>query len=192
MKPFVSVAAAVVLTACAAPERPDYWTATRTGHGGNGSAPMTAPDLGYRAGAEAALAPHVAMRPGVHRTRSGAPWLVAHSAGFQAGGPRLNPAAAAQAALTYMERERSEPYAAQAELGNTRARFRIVTVDGSSFAVLFALNMPKADLRAPDSAALQALTAHAAQLSGCRVIGAPLVQQHKGPVRRLAAPVSCG
>lgn len=190
MKPFLMIAAAAALAGCGAPQKPDYWTATRAGYGVETGA--GAGGSGYRAKAEAALDGRAAMRPGVHHTRTGAPWLVAHSAGFQARGERLASAAAAQAAIVYQEDERRGPYAAETSLGNAQTRFRIVTVDGSSFAVLFAINMPKAELRAPGSAALKELTAYAAQISGCAVTGPALLQRERGQVRRLAAPVHCG
>lgn len=189
MKQILTIAAAALLAACSAPQKPDYWTATRAGYG---VADSSAADSGsYRAGAEAALEGPAVMRPGLHQTRTGAPWLVAHSAGFQAGGARLSGSAAAQAAIAYKLGERKSPYAAQTGLGEARTRFRIVTIDGSSFAVLFAIRMPKAELRAAGSDALRDLTAYAAQISGCAVTGPALVQRDRGAVDRLAAPVHC-
>ncbi|WP_323780831.1 hypothetical protein [Leisingera sp.] len=194
MKQILTIAAATLLAACSAPEKPDYWTATRAGYGG-GNGGSAAAGGSYRAGAEAALSPDAAMRPGLHKTRTGAPWLVAHSAGFQAGGARLAPREAAGAALAYKASERRTPYAAKTHLGDARTRFRIVTVDGSSFAVLFAISLPKTGQQAGQqigsSAALHALTAYAAQISGCTVTGAPLAERDGGQVRRLAAPVRC-
>lgn len=193
MKHGLVLAAAAILAACSAPENPDYWSATRSGHGGQSSARDAAADgADYRAAALAeAGSVGSAMRPGLHKTRSGAPWLVAHSARFQAGGARQNGQAAAVMALEYLQREQSAPYAAQASQGEARTRFRIVTVDGSSFAVLFRIRLPRADLAAEDSAALRRLTAHAAEISGCRVTGPALSRRESGVIRRLAAPVIC-
>ncbi|WP_264210643.1 hypothetical protein [Leisingera thetidis] len=190
MKLAMILPAAALLAACAAPETPDYWAATRTGFGAQAGA-HAAGGTDYRASAAAELAPAAAMRPGLHKTRTGAPWLVAHSAGFQAGGARLAGGGAAAAALAYKASERKSPYAAKTHLASAETRFRIVTVDGSSFAVLFAISMPKKELQARDSAALRALTAHAAQISGCAVTGAALAERDGGQVRRLAAPVRC-
>jgi hypothetical protein len=194
MKQYLMIAAAAAVAACGAPKQPDYWTATRAGYGVDTGVQTAAGGQAggnYRAGAEAALDGHAAMRAGVHKTRTGAPWLVAHSEGFQARGERLDHAAAAQAALVYQESERNSPYAAKTHLGASKTRFRIVTVDGSSFAVLFALDMPKSELRTPDSAALTALSSHVAQISGCTVTGAALAQRERNEVRRLATPVHC-
>lgn len=186
------IGAAAVLAACAAPEKPDYWSATRTGYGAQPGA-QTAADGGtdYRAAALAELAPAEAMRPGLHKTRTGAPWLVTHSQRFQAGGERLNGPDAAGAALAYKADERKTPYAAKTHLGSAETRFRIVTVDGSSFAVLFAISMPKKELRAQNSAQLSELTAYVAQISGCTLAGAAMAERDGGLIRRLAAPVRC-
>lgn len=93
MKHILGVAMAALLAAplagCGAPQTPDYWNATRAGYGVETGAQPAAAGGNYRTGAEAALGPHAAMRPGLHQTRSGAPWLVAHSSGFQAKGSRL-------------------------------------------------------------------------------------------------------
>lgn len=192
VRQFLMIGAAAVLAACAAPEKPDYWSATRTGYGAQAAAQAAAAGgTDYRAAAEAELGPLAAMRPGLHKTRTGAPWLVTHSASFQAGGARLDGSGAAKAAAGYMASERKTPYAAKTHLGGAETRFRIVTVDGSSFAVLFAISMPKKELRAQDSAALRELTAYVAQISGCAVTGAALAQRDGGLVRRLAAPVRC-
>ncbi|WP_156927437.1 hypothetical protein [Leisingera methylohalidivorans] len=199
MKQFLMIGAAALLAACAAPEKPDYWSATRAGHSsqaaGHAEAQTAASSTDYRAAAEAELGGYNAMRPGLHKTRTGAPWLVAHSAGFQAGGARLAPREAAGAALAYKASERRTPYAAKTHLGDARTRFRIVTVDGSSFAVLFAISLPKAGQQTGQqtgsSAPLQALTAYVAQISGCTVTGAPLAERDGGQLRRLAVPVRC-
>ncbi|UWQ27722.1 hypothetical protein [Leisingera sp. M523] len=195
MKQFLMIGAAALLAACAGPEKPDYWSATRAGSGAQTGGQIRvqtgASGTDYRAAAEAEMAPHAAMRPGLHKTRTGAPWLVAHSAGFQAGGARLTASGAAGAAIAYKASERKSPYAAKTHLGDAQTRFRIVTVDGSSFAVLFAISMPNAGLQTGGSAALQELTAYVAQISGCAVTGAPLAERDGGQVRRLAAPVRC-
>ncbi len=195
MKQFLMIGAAALLAACGGAEKPDYWSATRAGSsahaGGQTGVQAGASGTDYRAAAEAELAPHAAMRPGLHKTRTGAPWLVAHSARFQAGGARLAAREAAGAAIAYKASERKSPYAAKTHLGDAQTRFRIVTVDGSSFAVLFAISMPKAGLQVGGSAALQELTAYVAQISGCAVTGAPLAERDGGLVRQLAAPVRC-
>lgn len=189
MKQIALMAALTLAAGCGAPQAPDYWAATRAGYGVGGAAAAAQGD--HRLAAEAALSPHAAMRPGLHQTRSGAPWLVAHSADFQASGSRLTGGAAAQAALAYKASERKSPYAAKTHMGNNQTRFRIVTIDGSSFAVLFALDLPSQELRATDSAAVKALTNHVAQISGCAVTGAALTQRESGRIHRLAAPVYC-
>lgn len=195
VKQFLMIGAAALLAACSPLDEPDYWSATRTGHGVQSAVQAQAPaeeGTDYRAAALAdAGYSGAAMRPGLHKTLTGAPWLVAHSAGFQAGGVRQTGQQAAGSALTYMASERKSPYAAKTHLGDAQTRFRIVTVDGSSFAVLFAINMPNKELRAKDSPALRNLTAHAARISGCSVTGAAVAQRDGGLVRRLAAPVRC-
>lgn len=192
MKVAMILSAAGLLAACAAPEKPDYWSATRAGYGTQADAQAgAAGGSDYRAAALAEAGPYAAMRPGLHKTRTGAPWLVAHSAQFQGGGERLAGRSAAGAAMAYKASERKSPYAAQTRSRDAQTRFRIVTVDGSSFAVLFAISMPKAELRADDSAALRELTSHVAQISGCAVTGAAMAERNGGLVRRLAAPVHC-
>lgn len=188
MKQIAMMAALTFAAGCGAPQAPDYWAATRAGYGIGGEA---AAQGDHRLAAETALSSHAAMRPGLHQTRSGAPWLVAHSADFQAGGTRVMGAAAAQAALAYKASERKSPFAARTHLGSYQTRFRIVTIDGSSFAVLIALDLPSKELHAADSAAVQALTNHVAQISGCSVTGAALTQREGGKIRRLAVPVHC-
>ncbi|MBY6057889.1 hypothetical protein [Leisingera daeponensis] len=193
MKQFLMIGAAALLTACAAPEQPDYWTATRTGHGTQ-PAPAAAPQGGtdYRTVALAEAGQHISvMRPGLHQTRTGAPWLVFHSSGYRNGGTPLTGRAAAEAALAYASSKWKSPYAVQTRAGDARTRFRIVTADGSSFAVLNKILLPLKHPATSDTEALKQLYGHAAQLSGCTVTGPALVRRASGSADGLAVPVAC-
>lgn len=193
MKRVLMIAAAALLAGCAAPQQPDYWTATRIGHAG---APAVAADTAggpdYRTAALAEAGQFVsAMRPGLHKTRTGAPWLVFHSASYRSGGVPLSGRAAAQSAMSYASSKWKTPYAAQTHAGGAKTRFRIVTADGNSFAVLNRIRMPLKYLAVSDKDALKQLYGHVARLSGCTVTGPALTQRVNGTVEKLAAPVAC-
>ncbi|MEW2912429.1 hypothetical protein [Leisingera sp. JC11] len=193
MRQFLMIGAAALLAACTAPEKPDYWTATRTGYGPQPAAAAAAsggPDYRTAALAEAGQYTSV-MRPGLHKTRTGAPWLVFHSSSYRNGGTPLTGRTAAQSALTYASSKWTSPYAAQTHAGGAKTRFRIVTADGSSFAVLNKIRLPLKHLAVSDKEALKQLYGHVAQLSGCTVTGPALTQRVNGTVERLAAPVAC-
>ncbi|WP_152618475.1 hypothetical protein [Leisingera sp. ANG-Vp] len=193
MKQFLMIGAAALLAACSAPEQTDYWSATRTGYGTQAAVQTAAPGTpDYRTAALAEAGVYTtAMRPGLHKTRTGAPWLVTHTARYQAGGAPSAGRAAAQTAMGYMSSKRKSPYAAQTHLGKSRARFRIVTVDGSSFAVLFKISLQLKYLVASDKEALKQLYTHVAELSGCQVTGPALIKRQDGVAVQLAAPVAC-
>ncbi|MBY6067186.1 hypothetical protein KUW17_10575 [Leisingera aquaemixtae] len=193
MKQFLMIGAAALLAACAAPEQPDYWTATRTGHGAQPAAASTSaggPDYRTAALAEAGQYTSV-MRPGLHKTRTGAPWLVVHSSRYRSSGTPESAPAAARSAMAYMSSKWKAPYAAKARHGDANARFRIVTVDGRSFAVLNRIRLPLKHLFVSDGEALKQLYGHAAQLSGCTVTGPALIRRVDGTAEKLAAPVVC-
>lgn len=192
VKQFLMIGAAALLAACGAPEKPDYWSATRTGYGAQPVAGAETGGPDYRTAALAEAGYYTsAMRPGLHKTRTGAPWLVYHSARYQGGGQPQAGRAAAQSAMAYSSSKWKSPYAAQTGLGDARTRFRIVTVDGSSFAVLNKIRLPLKHLFASDREQLEKLTEYAAQLAGCTVTGPALVQRVDGAAQKLAAPVVC-
>lgn len=192
MKQFLMIGAAALLAACAAPEQPDYWSASRTSYGAQPVAGVETGGPDYRTAALAEAGYYTsAMRPGLHKTRTGAPWLVFHSSRYQGGGQPQAGRAAAQSAMAYSSSKWKSPYAAQTRLGDARTRFRIVTVDGSSFAVLNKIRLPLKHLFVSNREQLEKLTEYAAQLAGCTVTGPALVRRVDGAAQKLAAPVVC-